>query len=48
MGKCLYCGEELEFKRGKGWVHKSDGVIYRTKIKKGKVVDDHCATPKRS
>ena len=45
---CIYCGEELEFKRDKGWVHKLGGEIYKTKIKKGKIVDDHIATPKRS
>lgn len=41
--------EELEFKRGKGWVHKSDGQLYKQrKNEKGELVDDHCALPKRS
>jgi ribosomal protein L24E len=26
--KCLYCGEELIWDRGKGWVHQ-DGEIYK-------------------
>lgn len=28
--KCLWCGEELKFVRGKGWVHQ-DGKLYKTK-----------------
>ena len=29
--KCMYCGEELRFVPGKGWVHASDGQLYKQK-----------------
>jgi len=29
--KCKWCGEELKFIRGKGWVHQ-DGELYKTKL----------------
>jgi len=29
--KCLWCGEKLTFRRGKGWVHP-DGKVYKTKL----------------
>lgn len=53
MTTCVWCGEELKFIQGKGWVHLN-GELYKTKIKKterhpeGEVVDDHCALPKMS
>jgi len=53
MTVCLWCGEELKFVRGEGWVHL-DGKPYKQKIDKterhpeGELVDDHCALPKRS
>jgi len=44
--RCLYCGEELKFVEGKGWVHQN-GKLYKTKIVNGQEVDDHCARPLR-
>jgi len=29
--KCKWCGEELKFIRGKGWVHQ-DGKLYKTRL----------------
>ena len=39
---CVWCGEELKFELGRGWVHM-DGQLYK-KRPDGK--DDHCALPK--
>lgn len=41
---CAWCGEELKFVNGKGWIHQ-DGSIYKQGVD-GK--DDHCVLPKRS
>lgn len=47
MGKtvCVWCEEELRFDPEKGWVHVSDGEIYK---KRPDGTDDHCALPKRA
>ena len=47
--KCLYCGEELRFERGRGYVHQ-DGSLYKQRQdpRTGDMVDDHVATPDRS
>lgn len=29
--KCMWCGEELQFIRGKGYVHQ-DGELYKTRL----------------
>lgn len=42
---CVWCGEELIFDQKKGYVHKSDGKLYKQRPD-GK--DDHCALPKHS
>lgn len=31
MAKCMWCGEQLIFSRGKGWVHR-DGKVYKTRV----------------
>ncbi len=41
--KCLWCGEQLTFKSGKGWLHP-DGELIKTFVgADGKERDDHCA-----
>ena len=30
---CLICGRELEFKRGKGWIHRETDSTYMMKCK---------------
>ena len=53
MTVCIWCGEELKYVSGKGWLHP-DGKLYKQKLVKterhpeGELVDDHCALPKRS
>lgn len=45
MTICHWCGEELRFIPGRGWVHQ-DGKTYKTYIgADGKERDDHCALP---
>jgi len=47
--KCLWCGEELLYMIGRGWLHP-DGQLYKQKYdpESGRMVDDHCALPVRS
>lgn len=47
--KCLWCGEQLHYVLGRGWLHP-DGQLYKQKYdpKSGQMVDDHCALPDRS
>lgn len=43
--KCLWCGEQLRYERGKGYLHL-DGQLYKTFVgEDGEVRDDHCARP---
>jgi hypothetical protein len=42
---CVWCGEGLIYNEQKGWVHKSDGEMYK---KNPDGSDNHCALPKRS
>lgn len=40
--KCLWCGERLQFKAGKGWLHPN-GELYKTFVgDDGETRDDHC------
>jgi hypothetical protein len=41
---CVWCGEALRFDSKKGWVHKSDGEMYK---KNPDGTDNHCALPRR-
>lgn len=40
---CVWCGEELRFVVGKGWIHLSDGQMYR---QNPDGTDNHCALPR--